>query len=502
MVGQTIGKYRVIGQLGRGAMGTVYRAVDVTLDREVAIKVLNPDLTDPRIIKRFRSEATTLAKLNHPGIATIYELLPSGADLLIVLELVVGETLESICSRSGALPPADAVRIAESILSALEHAHRVGVVHCDIKPANIMVTEHGGIKIMDFGTARVRDAERATIDGYMMGTPAYMSPEQVLGQPIDARADLYALGVVLYRLLCGALPFTTETAIATVQQQVSTPPPPLSSHREGLPEWCEPIVQRALAKSPADRFQSAGDFRDALTTVSGVSPAQNLGSRVSVLLDRDKPAQSPERPTPSVDTLAERGPATQTLVLPGVKASPGYRVRWVVILIAAIAVLMVTVGGWFFSAAVSGPPGSSRTADGSEKPLVIEAKVLARDGHERRCRVELADDSIRVEAGDLRTVLHDVSYGDVLSIGYSRGFDPMWNAPSGPARVMRADGGTLRSLGILVSRDWVTLHTSSQESEFVVLRFDDESRARRFMAAVEERTGRKGEVVTARVQER
>ena len=484
MVGETIGKYRVVGQLGRGAMGTVYRAVDVTLDREVAIKVLNPDLTDPRIIKRFRSEATTLAKLNHPGIATIYELLPSGADLLIVLELVVGETLESISSRSGALPPPDAVRIADSILSALEHAHRVGVVHCDIQPANIMVTEHGGIKIMDFGTARVRDAERATIDGYMMGTPAYMSPEQVLGQPIDARADLYALGVVLYRLLCGALPFTTETAIATVQQQVSTPPPPLSSHCEGLPEWCEPIVQRALAKSPADRFQSAAEFREALTNVSGVSPAQNPGPRVAVLLDREV-----------------RSPATQTLVLPVVNPSSGYRVRSVVILIAAIAVLMVTIGGWFFSAAVSGPPGSSRAGDAGEKPLVIEAKVLARDGHERRCRVELADDSIRVEAGDLRTLLHDVSYGDVLSIGYSRGFDPMWNAPSGPARVMRADGGTLRSLGILVSRDWVTLHTSSPESEFVVLRFDDESRARRFMTAVEERTGRKGEVVTARAQE-
>jgi len=502
MIGQTIGKYRIVGQLGRGAMGTVYRAVDVTLDREVAIKVLNPDLTDPRIIKRFRSEATTLAKLNHPGIATIYELLPSGADLLIVLELVGGETLETISARSGALAPADAVRIADSILSALEHAHRGGVVHCDIKPANIMITEHGGIKIMDFGTARVRDAERATIDGYMMGTPAYMSPEQVLGQPIDARADLYAVGVVLYRLLCGTLPFTAETAIATVQQQVSKPPAPLSSHCEGLPGWCEPIVQRALAKSPADRFQSAGEFREALTSLSGVGPASDLGPRFSAVRDHNKPAGSPEASTTEeAQASPVRGPATQTLVLADAspshpesraisipRLSPRYHVPSGVLLIAAIA--MLAIGGWFYSASVSAPLGLLPTSDAGEKPFVVEARALAHDGHERRCRVELADGNVRVEAGDLRTVLHDVSYADVLSIGYSRGFDPLWNAPTGPTRVMRADGGTLRSLGILVARDWVTLHTASAESEFVVLRFDDESRARRVMTALEERTGR------------
>ena len=162
---------------------------------------------------------------------------------------------------------------------------------------------------------------------------------------------------------------------------------------------------------------------------------------------------------------------------------------------------MLVIGGWFYSASVSAPLGLLPTSDAGEKPFVVEARALAHDGHERRCRVELADGNVRVEAGDLRTLLHDVSYADVLSIGYSRGFDPLWNAPTGPTRVMRADGGTLRSLGILVARDWVTLHTASPESEFVVLRFDDESRARRFMTALEERTGRKGEVVSARLPE-
>ena len=201
MIGQTVGKYRIVGQLGRGGMGTVYRAVDQTLDREVAIKVLNPELADTKIIKRFQAEATTLAKLNHPEIATIYELLRLETQLLIVMELVRGETLEKVSVRLGKIEPDRAAYLIDKVLSALEHAHRAGIVHCDIKPANVMVTEHGGVKIMDFGTARVRGAENGTLDGYMMGTPAYMSPEQVLGQELDGRADLYAVGVVFYRLL-------------------------------------------------------------------------------------------------------------------------------------------------------------------------------------------------------------------------------------------------------------------------------------------------------------
>jgi serine/threonine-protein kinase len=205
MIGQTIGKYRVTGQLGRGATGIVYRAVDATLDREVAIKVLNPDLASPDIIKRFRVEATTLARLNHPDIATIYELLPSGDDLLMVMELVRGQTLDRLLERHGPMSPELAAPIIDRILSALEHAHRAGIVHRDMKPANVMVTIAGGVKIMDFGIARVRGAEHMTIDGLMMGTPAYMAPEQGLGEEVDERTDIYSVGVVFYRLLSGSV---------------------------------------------------------------------------------------------------------------------------------------------------------------------------------------------------------------------------------------------------------------------------------------------------------
>ena len=278
MIGKTIGKYHIVGQLGRGGMGTVYKAVDETLDREVAIKVLNPELADSEIMKRFRAEATTLAKLNHPEIATIYELFRSESDLLMVMEFVKGETLDRLSDRLGPLPPDRAAYLIDKVLSALEHAHRAGIVHRDMKPANVMVTEMGGVKIMDFGIARVRGAEHMTVDGYMMGTPAYMPPEQVLGQEVDGRADLYSVGVVFYRLLTGALPFKADTAIGMVQKQISDAPTPLNFHRQGLPDWCETVLHRALAKSPADRFQTAEEFRQALATATGMVTADHTNA--------------------------------------------------------------------------------------------------------------------------------------------------------------------------------------------------------------------------------
>ena len=274
MIGTTVGKYRIVDKLGRGGMGTVYRAVDETLDREVAIKVLNPDLSDPDVLKRFRAEAVTLARLNHPGIATIYELHHQQEDLLMVMEYVRGETFHDLSDRLGPIAPPQAAHLCMQVLDALGHAHRGGVVHRDLKPANVMITEGGAVKVMDFGIARVLGTEHFTHGGYMMGTPAYMAPEQVLGREIDGRADLYSVGVVLYRLLTGRLPFNADTAISMVQMQISEPPTPMVTFRPDLPPWCSAIVERALAKSPADRFQSAEEFRGAL--LAAVTP-QALG---------------------------------------------------------------------------------------------------------------------------------------------------------------------------------------------------------------------------------
>ena len=269
MIGRTIGKYRIVGQLGRGGAGVVYKAVDETLHRDVAVKTLNPDLANTEVMARFRAEATILARLNHPQIATIYELFRADGDLLMVMEFVRGESLDKLSERIGAISPERAAYVIDQILSALEHAHRGGVVHRDVKPANVMVTDEGAIKIMDFGIARVLGAEQKTVDFRLMGTPAYMSPEQVLGEEVDGRSDLYSVGVLFYRLLTGALPFAADTALGMLQRQIRDTPIPLCAHRGGLPDWCEAIVQKSLAKVQADRFQSAEEFREALSRATG-----------------------------------------------------------------------------------------------------------------------------------------------------------------------------------------------------------------------------------------
>ncbi|MGH9315182.1 MAG: protein kinase domain-containing protein, partial [Vicinamibacterales bacterium] len=305
MLGRTIGKYRVVEKISRGGMGTVYKAVDETLDREVAIKVLNPDLGESDVVRRFRAEAMTLARLNHPGIATIYELFRTDDDLLMVMEFVRGETFDRIVERIGPLPTPRAASLGAQVLDALGHAHRVGVVHRDLKPANLMLTEYGSVKIMDFGIARVLGTEHLTSDGLMMGTPAYMAPEQVLATDVDARADLYSVGVVLYRLLSGRLPFKADTAIAMAHKQLKEPPTPLRQYRAELPPWCEDVLGRALAKSPADRFQTAEEFRDALvghgaSLVPVVTPAAPLETtlppnRTAALNDRLEAPEPPAR---------------------------------------------------------------------------------------------------------------------------------------------------------------------------------------------------------------
>ena len=254
----------------------MYKAVDETLNRDVAVKTLNPDLANTEVMSRFRAEATILARLNHPQIATLFELFRSENDLLMVMEFVRGETLDKLSERLGPLPAERAATLIDSILSALEHAHRAGVVHRDVKPANVMVTDEGSVKIMDFGIARVLGAEQKTVDFRLMGTPAYMSPEQVMGEEVDGRSDLYSVGVLFYRLLTGALPFSADTALAMLQRQIRDTPTPLHVHRAGLPDWCDQVVQRALAKAPADRFQSAEEFRAALMRAAETLPANDL----------------------------------------------------------------------------------------------------------------------------------------------------------------------------------------------------------------------------------
>jgi serine/threonine-protein kinase len=520
MLGKVVGKYRIVGHLGRGAMGTVFRAVDETLAREVAIKILNPELADPRFMQRFQREATTLARLNHPAIATIYELFRSGSDVLMVMEYVRGETLETISARVGTLEPARAAYVVDKLLSALGYAHRAGIVHCDIKPANVMVTEHGGVKIMDFGVARVRGAAHLSPDGYIVGTPAYMAPEQVLLQPVDLRADLYSVGVVLYRLLTGALPFHAQTATAMVRKQLSEAPTPLHVHREGLPEWCDAIVTRALAKPPSDRFQTAEEFREALARVTGLLTTE-LSMGLSALAEVARGSRDSAAPTPMSINVASNAD-NLTLALGGrsfaFAGALGGLLLVNVLLIAIVTLTrpalrqiattvrpaidasmqIVSAAPAAASIPAEAPPPPPIVARTFTPPFVFDSKALTPEGKRQRMRdakVVLADGRVSVQAKD-NSVMYTVPYEEVVSISYSQGRDPMWNSPEGPARVTRADGGLF---GVFrLGRHWVSLCIDDERGEFLPLLFSTEAAAKNAIAAIEKRTGRSAELVLDR----
>jgi serine/threonine-protein kinase len=308
MIGQLVGKYRVVSRLGRGGMGTVYKAVDETLNREVAIKCLNPDVGDAEVLKRFRAEAIALARLNHPNIATLFELAEHNGELLMVMEFVRGQTLDEVSAQVGPMPVERAAQLAGQVFDALGHAHRAGVVHRDLKPANLMLTESGLVKIMDFGLARMAGTEHLTNDGYMLGTPAYMSPEQVLGWEIDGRADLYAMGVVLFRLLTGQLPFNADSGIAMAHKQINDPPTPVRQLRTELSWEVEEVLKKALAKPPGDRYQTADEFKAAMASVVGAPGGQSPEATPTLSMSRSGPWPSNERPMLSASVPAAPAP--------------------------------------------------------------------------------------------------------------------------------------------------------------------------------------------------
>ena len=329
MVARTVGKYRFVEKVGRGGMGTVYRAVDESLERDVAIKILNSEITEPEVIKRFRAEAVTLARLNHPGIAVVHELYQENDDLFMVMEFVRGQTFQQISEAAGPLPLDQVASLGAQALDALAYAHRFGIVHRDLKPSNLMLSDTGIVKVMDFGIARIVGSEHLTGDGSMMGTPAYMAPEQVRGDEVDARADLYSMAVVLYRLLAARLPFEADTAIAFAQKQLHETPTPLTAIRPDLAPSCEAVFVRALEKASGDRFQTAEEFKEALiasaataevtrrVTVPFTSEATTCTVPTPVAMRREAAADS-KRLTPSRPLTAPVEPITQrTVVISG-----------------------------------------------------------------------------------------------------------------------------------------------------------------------------------------
>jgi serine/threonine protein kinase len=264
---QLLDRYRILAQLGSGGMGVVYRARDEKLERDVAIKMLQPGvLSDQEARERFRREARMLARLNHAHIAAVYDVIESNSSDYIVMELVAGESLAARL-RTGPLPLTEATSIAEQVAEALEEAHEQGIIHRDLKPGNVMITPRGQAKVLDFGLAKLfaplgNDPTLSLSNaGGVMGTPRYMSPEQALGQKMDARTDLWSLGVLFYESLTGVPPFQGKSSISILHAVTENSFLPLPEICPGLPALTETIVTRALQKDPDQRYASAKEMR-------------------------------------------------------------------------------------------------------------------------------------------------------------------------------------------------------------------------------------------------
>lgn len=262
-----LGRYEIIGELGQGAMGVVYKAKDPLIDRILAIKTISLNLAlDEReeYEARFYQEAKAAGRLSHPNIVTVYDVGKSGDIAYIAMEFLQGRELRDILNEGKTLPIREVLDIVRQVALGLAYAHEHGIVHRDVKPSNIMVIRDGHVKITDFGIARMASSTVQTQTGVVLGSPKYMSPEQVVGKTLDQRSDLFSLGVMLYEMLTGEPPFTGDSINAVMYQTMNVTPPPPSSSSPDIPPMLNFIVSKALAKNLEDRYQTATELAEDL----------------------------------------------------------------------------------------------------------------------------------------------------------------------------------------------------------------------------------------------
>jgi hypothetical protein len=338
--GKMLGGYQILEEIGRGGMAVVYRAFQPSLNRHVAVKILPPYLAlDAQFIERFVREARAAARLRHPNIVVIHDIAQQDGIHYIAMEYLEGQTLQRVIEQGGALSPVRAARITHQIASALDYAHHHGLVHRDIKPANIFVGADDHVTLTDFGIAKAAsETQQLTRTGMLIGTPEYMSPEQATGSAVDGRTDLYALGVVLYQMVTGRVPFSSTTPHAVLHAVIYEPPPPPRQLNPRIPPGVEQVLLRALAKRPEERFQT------------GQALAQALDQARTGTTARPQPAQASQR-----------------------------RVRPVLPLVLGLAALMVLVlGGWLLIS-ILGPGPQSTPAllnpGGTETALALGYQV-------------------------------------------------------------------------------------------------------------------------------
>jgi len=370
--GQRIGDYEVLGVLGAGGMGKVYKVRNIISDRVEAMKVLLANLAvQKELADRFLREIKLLASLNHPNIAALNTALTLDNQLVMMMEYVDGLTLASRLQQ-GAIPPADAVNYSEQLLGALSYAHKLNVIHRDVKPANMMLTPQGVVKLMDFGIARPNNEAGMTVTGTTLGSLNYMSPEQVRGEPVDQRSDLYSMGVSIYEMVTGQLPFRGHSNYSVMSAHLQEVPQPPIVLRPDLPKGLSDIILMAMAKDPKDRFQSAEAFSNALRSVISGTAGAGIVSPIpgTVRVPQGAPA-----------TFAPRVPVQATVPLAVAAASqtaPPSRRGVYMALGALIAVAILFAGGFYLPRIIKthASPGAAATppaAQPADAPVDISA---------------------------------------------------------------------------------------------------------------------------------
>jgi serine/threonine-protein kinase len=350
------GRYRIVRKLGSGGMANVYLAEDEDLGRRVAIKILNDRYAnDDLFIERFRREAKSAAALSHPNIVSVYDRGEAEGTYYIAMEVIEGRSLKELIMTRGPLPIGQALAYTHEILEALRFAHRHGIIHRDIKPHNILIGER--LKVTDFGIARA-GASQMTEAGSIMGTAQYLSPEQARGAPVTASSDLYSVGIVLYEMLTGKVPFTGDSAIEIAMKHLNDAPKPPSKIRQEIPDDLDQVVLRALAKNPEDRYQSAEEFSEDLHRVEAGLPLapETADAATALLTGAAIPLAGDSGSTEVLGATAvtrPQGASPQTPRRPP-PYGPGYydepprkRRRWVPWLIVALLLAAAGVAGWY-----------------------------------------------------------------------------------------------------------------------------------------------------------